>query len=81
MAFSEALTQNETQTASPRIWTQIADSISYDDNRYTKWASLGVRMYSLLTPVVSVRAQIEIMTSNIDTQARKTCPSKKFSAI
>ena len=30
---------NETQTASTRIWTRIANSISYDDNRYANKAS------------------------------------------
>ena len=28
--------QSETQTASSRIWTWVADSISYDDNHYAK---------------------------------------------
>ena len=27
------------QTASPRIWTQATDSISYDNNRFTKHTS------------------------------------------
>ena len=27
------------QIASVRIWTQVADSISYDDNQYSKRAS------------------------------------------
>ena len=29
------------QAASPRIWTQIADSISYDDKRYAKRANFS----------------------------------------
>ena len=40
MLFSEALARNETTTALSRIWTLVADSISCDDNRYTKHASL-----------------------------------------
>ena len=32
--FPKGLTQREMQTASSRIWTQIADSIFYDDNNY-----------------------------------------------
>ena len=29
---------NETQSASSSIWTRVADSISYNDNRYAKHA-------------------------------------------
>ena len=33
------LMQSETQAASTRIWTRVANSISQDDNRYAKWPS------------------------------------------
>ena len=36
MPFSEVLVLCEIQTTSSRIWTWIANSISYDDNNYTK---------------------------------------------
>ena len=39
MLFSRALARKETALSS--IWNQVADSISYDDKRYTKWASIG----------------------------------------
>ena len=31
-----ALARSVTQTASSTIWTRVAESISYDDNRYAK---------------------------------------------
>ena len=36
MPFLSTLAQNETQKSSAEIWTLVTDSISYDDNRYTK---------------------------------------------
>ena len=36
LPFAMVLTRNETQTATSEIWTLVADSISYDDNHYTK---------------------------------------------
>ena len=33
------LIRSETQTASYRIWTRVADSIFWDDNHYTKHTS------------------------------------------
>ena len=42
MPFSRALKESEMQTVSPRIWTRVADSISYDDNRYAKRTSLVI---------------------------------------
>ena len=36
--FGRALSQSETQTAMSGIWTQVADSIFYADNRNTKYA-------------------------------------------
>ena len=39
MPFLRALAQSEMQSASFRIWTQLTNSISYDDNCYTKSAS------------------------------------------
>ena len=36
MTFVRMQAWTETQTASSKIWTRIADSISYDDNRYAK---------------------------------------------
>ena len=33
-------TWSEMSADSSRIWTQLIDSISYDDNRYSKWASI-----------------------------------------
>ena len=40
MPFWRALVQNETQTATSRIWTQVIDSIYYKDNQYATSASL-----------------------------------------
>ena len=34
MPFQRLEAWNEGQGASSRIWTRVADSISYDDNRY-----------------------------------------------
>ena len=39
MPSLRALAQSEIQTASSRIWTQIAYSISNDNNHYTKHTS------------------------------------------
>ena len=39
MPFPRVLVQSETQIVSSRIWTQVADSISYDNDHYTKHAS------------------------------------------
>ena len=33
--FLEAIARSETQTVSSRIWTEIVDSIFFDDNSYT----------------------------------------------
>ena len=35
-AFHIALMQSETQKASSRIWIRVADSISFNNNSYTK---------------------------------------------
>ena len=39
IAFPRVLVLCEKQSASSRIWTRVAVSISYDDNHYTTWAS------------------------------------------
>ena len=39
MPFLKSLSQSEMQTALFRIWTWVADSISYNYNRYTKHTS------------------------------------------
>ena len=39
MSFPRALIQRERQTAVSRIWTQVIESISDDDNRYAISAS------------------------------------------
>ena len=36
MPFPTVLVWSEMQTASSRIWTQVTDPISYDDNHYAK---------------------------------------------
>ena len=41
MFSPKPLAQIETQSASFRFWTQVTDSISYDNNRSTKLASLS----------------------------------------
>ena len=41
LTYSKALTKIEKQTASSRIWTQLADSIFCDYNFYTKPASIS----------------------------------------
>ena len=38
MRFVRAIARSETPTASSRIWSQVADFISYDDTRYGKRA-------------------------------------------
>ena len=40
-----ALEWNETKTTSSRIWTQVIDSISYEDKRYNKFASSSISLY------------------------------------
>ena len=40
MPFPSALVQSGKQTALSKIWTCVADSISYNDNCYTKCASM-----------------------------------------
>ena len=39
ISFPITLAQSETQTASPRIWTQVTEFIFYNDNRYAKSSS------------------------------------------
>ena len=36
MLFLSALARSETQTVSSTIWTQVADSIAYNNNHYAK---------------------------------------------
>ena len=36
MPFQKILTWSKTQTTTTKIWTQVTDSISYDDNRFAK---------------------------------------------
>ena len=38
-AFPKGISKIERQTALSRIWTWVANSISYDDNHYTNQAS------------------------------------------
>ena len=38
MPLSRLLVWSKMQTASSRIWTQVADSISYNNNRYAIYA-------------------------------------------
>ena len=40
MPFLKALAQRKTQTTSSRIWTQLADCISYNNKPYSEYASL-----------------------------------------
>ena len=40
MPFQRALAPSETQITSNKIWTLVTDSISKDDDRYAKRASL-----------------------------------------
>ena len=47
MPFLRTLVRSETQTASSIIWTRIAESISYDDNRYAKRASIDTYFYNI----------------------------------
>ena len=44
MPFQRALAQNEMQTALSRIWTQVADSISYDNNSCAKCPTVSAPM-------------------------------------
>ena len=47
------------QTASSRVWTQVSDTISYNDNHYTKHAySIFVYMLPQHNIFVSIVAQI-----------------------
>ena len=41
MPVPRALVWSEMQTTLSRIWTQVINSISYDDNFHTKSTSLG----------------------------------------
>ena len=38
MSFSRALLRSVTQTVSTKIWTQLTGSISFDNNRYDRYA-------------------------------------------
>ena len=40
MPFQRHLAWSETQATLPRIWTWVADSIYYNDKRYTKLTQL-----------------------------------------
>ena len=40
MLFPRAEVKSETQTASSKIWTQVVDSNSYNNNYYSKRASI-----------------------------------------
>ena len=46
MLFPRVLTQSEKQTASSRIWNHVANSIPYDDNRFSK--SVSKNKYSTI---------------------------------
>ena len=65
MPFPKALTQNEIQLASSKIWILIAVFISYDDNHYAMGTScVYVKMYwyyYISVFVCIVHAFIEIM--------------------
>ena len=45
MLFLRVLAQRETQTPLSKMWTQMADSISYNNNYYTKITSLSIYIY------------------------------------
>ena len=44
MPFPGALARSETQTASSKIWTPVAESISYHDNFYAKQTSITIAL-------------------------------------
>ena len=44
MSFPRVLTKSKMPRASSRIWTQVADSISYADNHYAKSTYISLYM-------------------------------------
>ena len=61
MPFPRASALSETQTDSFRIWNWVADSISFDDNRYVKHASKEKRAVKNL----NLQNEKEIELNNI----------------
>ena len=55
MPFPRIFTQCKTQTASSRIWSRVADSISYDENHNAKRVFLDNHRipYQILSGVIS----------------------------
>ena len=49
--FPRVLVLCEMQSASSRIWTRVAVSISYDDNHYTTGTSIGTRHYLMMITI------------------------------
>ena len=62
MPFSRALAWNEMQKVSSRIWTLTADSISYDDNHFTKYTSFS-KMLS--TSLVATSFMVQFVKKDI----------------
>ena len=58
-----ALAQSETSTASSKTWTRIADSNSYDYNRYAKCASISLNKQQKLDERTTNQRSI-MMTSS-----------------
>ena len=61
------------QSASSRIWTRVAVSISYDDNHYTTGTSIWHNLSNLWTALmiktersVSIMAEITLCLKNFD---------------
>ena len=53
MPFPRALAQSEMQTASSRIWTWVAYTISYNDNYYTKLTHCGIMITKLNLKIIA----------------------------
>ena len=62
--FSRALAWNETQTASSKIWTQIADYIFNDNNLYSKWVSDWVFVYVYIGTDTKAFTETQTHTEN-----------------
>ena len=54
MPIPKVLAQSEMQTALSRIWTRVANSISYNDNHYAKCASPSIVVWRKSTGSASL---------------------------
>ena len=78
MPFSIALVRNEIQTSSSKIWSQIAETISSDDNRNTMSASLVHLFLKRKRPIVLVLCPTKLNSVNCKYTSSGVAGSMRF---